>query len=80
MGRGVNPLHVATTERIAREFHLAYERLAPAHGYETREASRTAWEAVPEQNRSLMIATVHDLLLHGIIRPGEALVALHDED
>lgn len=55
-------------ELIARAFHEAYEGLAPFHGYETREASRKPWEEVPENNRSLMIATVSQLLRDGVIR------------
>lgn len=55
-------------EEWARRFHETYERLAPAHGYETREASAKPWEEVPERNRALMVATVgavlHDLLAH----------------
>lgn len=57
-------------ERIARAFHEAYERLAPEHSYETREASAVAWEDVPEDNRSLMLATVDDLLASRTIRVG----------
>lgn len=53
---------MTSAEHIAREFHVAYEELAPAHGYATREASAKPWGEVPEQNRNLMIATVQRLL------------------
>lgn len=52
---------------IAAAFHDTYERLAPEHGYETREGSRKPWGEVPEQNRSLMRATVRHLLDAGLI-------------
>ena len=47
-----------TPERIAHTFHDAYEALAPAFGYRTREASSKPWEQIPASNRDLMIATV----------------------
>jgi hypothetical protein len=57
----------ADAERIAAAFHETYERLAPEHGYVTREASAVRWEDVPEQNRRLMVATVFDLLSNNVI-------------
>jgi hypothetical protein len=54
--------HVADPEEIAREFHEAYERLAPDFGYKTREASAKPWAEVPEQNKRLMIAVVRELI------------------
>ena len=48
-------------EGVARLFHEAYERLAPDFGYRTREASAKPWDDVPEQNRALMAATVHEV-------------------
>lgn len=54
-------------ERVARAFHETYERLAPQHGYETRKASAVPWADVPENNKSLMIAVVADLLADGPI-------------
>lgn len=54
-------------ERIAQSFHEAYERLAPSHGYETRRASAKQWPDVPEANKSLMVATVSELLAHNVI-------------
>lgn len=58
------------TETIAAAFHEAYERLAPSKGYETRKASAVPWEDVPEQNKTLMIAVVDDLLARRVIRVG----------
>lgn len=49
-------------ELLAREFHEAYEALAPSFGWETQAASRTTWEQVPESNRSTMIATAAEVL------------------
>lgn len=48
-------------EDLARSFHEAYERLAPDHGYSTREESRLPWADVPEPNRSLMIAVCEEI-------------------
>lgn len=57
----------SAAERVAREFHATYERLAPKFGYETREESQGRWENVPESNRALMIATVSNLMSRGVI-------------
>jgi hypothetical protein len=54
-------------EQVAQQFHETYERLAPDHGYRTREASAKPWADVPEQNKGLMIAVVADLIERGII-------------
>jgi hypothetical protein len=54
-------------ERIAREFHETYERLAPTFSYETRKASAVPWEDVPAQNKRLMMETVRSLLERGVI-------------
>lgn len=54
-------------ERIARQFHETYERLAPEHGYTTREASAKPWKDVPQQNKNLMIAVVRELIANGVI-------------
>lgn len=51
-----------TPDELARLFHDTYERLAPRHGYETREDSAVPWEAVPEENRALMVATAAEVL------------------
>jgi hypothetical protein len=48
-------------EKIARMFHEAYERHAPEHGYETRRESAVPWEAVPENNRALMVAVAAEV-------------------
>lgn len=58
---------IPIAEAIAREFHEAYERLAPKHGYSTRKESAVPWQDVPQQNRELMIAVVEDLLREGVI-------------
>lgn len=56
-----------SAESIAREFHQTYEQLAPDFSYTTREESAKPWEQVPEQNKSLMIAVVEDLLEREVI-------------
>ena len=60
-------------EAIAEEFHKTYERLAPDHGYETRQESAKPWAEVPEANRKLMIAVVTELLNTEVILPGSIL-------
>lgn len=50
-------------EELARRFHEHYEKLAPVHGYKTREASAVPWEDVPDSNKQLMIATCAAVLL-----------------
>ena len=54
-------------ERVARQFHETYERLAPRHGYQTRTDSAVPWSRVPAANKRLMIATCKDLLERGVI-------------
>jgi len=54
-------------ERIAQAFHETYERLAPNHGYTTREAGAKPWSEVPANNRALMAAVVGELLDRGVI-------------
>lgn len=49
-------------ESVAKLFHDAYERLAPAFGYETRKETRVPWEQVPEDNKHLMIAATAEVL------------------
>ncbi len=51
-----------SAESLAQLFHETYEKLAPEHGYETREASAVAWELVPENYKSLMIAVAGEIL------------------
>ena len=59
-----------SSEEIAEQFHDAYETRAPEHGYETREASAKPWADTPEQNKSLMIDVVQNLIDNRIIHPG----------
>ena len=65
-----------SAEQIAQAFHESYERLAPEHGYETREASAKPWEEVPEQNKGLMVAVVGDLLERGAVRDPDEVDAM----
>jgi hypothetical protein len=53
---------VLTPEYLAQMFHETYERLAPVYTYETRRESRVPWAAVPEPNRSLMLAVATEVL------------------
>lgn len=53
---------MSEAEKLAKQFHDAYEELAPSHGYETREASRKPWSEVPEPNKGLMIAVAQRIL------------------
>lgn len=55
-----------SAEKLAKRFHEKYELLAPYYKYETRLASRTSWENVPENNKKLMIAVCGELLNEGI--------------
>jgi nucleotide-binding universal stress UspA family protein len=56
------PIATPAAEDLARRFHETYERLAPQHGYETREASAKPWEQVPDTNKRLMVAVCAELL------------------
>jgi hypothetical protein len=67
---GIFPLDDSSYERIAKEFHKAYEELAPIFGYRTREESAKPWKDVPRENQMLMIATVKALIEEGIIARG----------
>lgn len=60
--RRPKPITREMAEEVAQRFHEFYEQLAPQHGYETRQESRTDWSSVPEANRELMIATAYALL------------------
>lgn len=60
-----------SAERLAREFHEAYERLAPEYGWDTQAASRKHWQDVPQENRNLMVATIAELLARGVIYEGD---------
>lgn len=53
--------------RIAKEFHVEYEARADTHGWETQQTTRVAWDDLPIENRTLMVATVHALLRRGVI-------------
>ena len=50
-------------DKLAKQFHEAYERLAPSFGYKTRKASAVPWEDVPENNRLLMQAVIKETVL-----------------
>jgi len=63
----------STAGRIARQFHEAYEMLAPEHGYETRKASAKPWAEVPDHNKALMVHVVEVLLENELIHPGVGL-------
>jgi hypothetical protein len=69
-------------EQIAALFHAAYERLAPEHGYQTRQESARDWHEVPANNRSLMVAVAAHLIEAGVIRPGPAVAdpVVHEPD
>lgn len=67
MGMQVRPGRLMTDEQIAQAFHEAYERLAPEHGYKTREASAVPWSDVPAGNKGLMIHVVKILREDGVI-------------
>jgi hypothetical protein len=58
---------MTTEEMVAREFHKAYEALAPHFGYKTKQDSAVPWEELPEVNRNLMLAVVTELLTKGVI-------------
>jgi hypothetical protein len=49
-------------EELAQVFHETYERLAPDHGYETRQESARPWADVPENNKNLMIDVAREVL------------------
>jgi uncharacterized small protein (DUF1192 family) len=49
------------SEELARQFHEAYERLAPQFSYTTREASAKPWGEVPQNNQLLMIAVTDEI-------------------
>jgi len=55
---------------IAHAFHETYERLAPDHSYETREASAKPWAEVPRENQVLMVAVAAELLDRGVVTIG----------
>jgi hypothetical protein len=72
--------HENEIEKIARAFHEVYERLAPNYGWGTQKRSRVAWEALPPQNRDLMIATISFLIAEDVIlTPNDLTVALAEQ-
>ena len=70
---------IPTADELAQFFHETYERLAPDHGYETREASAKPWADVPEQNKGLMIA-VAEAVLARIIGANRSAAGLYRSD
>lgn len=50
---------------LARRFHDVYERLAPSHGYTTREDTRQFDPSSP--NGQLMVATCEELIAKGFV-------------
>lgn len=52
----------AIVQEMAEQFHVNYERLAPAYGYETRDRTAVPWKDVPADNRGLMMATCAEVL------------------
>lgn len=58
------------SEKIAKEFHETYEKLAPEFEYKTRKKSAVPWEDLPEQNKNLMLAVVQSLQRRGVISAG----------
>lgn len=67
-------------EELARRFHDHYERLAPDHGYKTRDASAVPWEEVPDNNRQLMTATCAAVLRDLHRRRTDKLLLVVDQD
>jgi hypothetical protein len=49
-------------ETFCRVMHDAYEAAAVGEGWETQEASRVPWEAVPPANQATMRAAVRGLM------------------
>lgn len=54
-------------DRIAKEFHDAYESIAPLFGYVTAAESAVPWDEVPQSNKNVVIATVKYLVDGGVI-------------
>jgi hypothetical protein len=59
-----------SVDRIARVFHNSYERLAPEHGYETREETKEFDHNSP--NGNLMVAVVEDIGVKVLMTLAEA--------
>lgn len=72
---------VIEATKLAKEFHDAYERLAPQFGYETREDTKEFDQTSP--NGRLMVAVIDAVMLPRIAgheRQGEALRQIRDAD
>lgn len=67
-GKDAWQARMARAEEVAQAFHQAYESNAPRFNYSTRPASAVPWDQVPENNKQLMVATVAELLLDGVIK------------
>ncbi|KKL27339.1 hypothetical protein LCGC14_2386180 [marine sediment metagenome] len=48
-------------ERLARNFHRTYERLAPAFSYTTRKESAVPFDDLPDNNKNLMLAVCSEI-------------------
>lgn len=55
--------HESAAEYLARQFHEAYENMAPGYGYEIRKETAKLWADVPENNKLLMVAVVKEVML-----------------
>lgn len=49
-------------ERIAKQFHDAYERRAEDFGWDTQDRCKVEWEDLPEANRLTMMAVVQEVV------------------
>jgi hypothetical protein len=49
-------------DAAAKLFHDTYERLAPQYGWKTQAASAVTWEALPTNQRELMVRVVNVVL------------------
>lgn len=61
---------MTAVETIARAFHNTYEAQADFYGWETQEATRTAWDDLPTANKALMLSVVDTLITTAVIVPG----------
>ena len=66
---------MTTEEMVAREFHKAYEDLAPHFGYKTRKDSAVPWEKCQKKNRNLMMAVITELLTKEVMTINPDFVA-----
>ncbi|KKN12468.1 hypothetical protein LCGC14_1016360 [marine sediment metagenome] len=49
-------------ERLARNFHRIYERLAPSFSYTTRKESAVPFDDLPDNNKNLMLAVCSEIV------------------